>query len=81
MDYDESELKKIIVRYMNVHEIAHTEEVIEKISSKIESVPREIHNFVIKLRDYLVKKTKSDKNLKLNIEDLVEFFERAQIDN
>jgi Holliday junction resolvasome RuvABC ATP-dependent DNA helicase subunit len=44
---------------------------------KVAPVPREIHNFVIKLRDYVVSK----KIEKLTEKDLEEFLKHAQIDD
>jgi hypothetical protein len=44
---------------------------------KVAPVPREIHNFVIKLRDFIV----SNKIEKLTEKELNEFLKYAQIDD
>jgi hypothetical protein len=44
---------------------------------KVAPVPREIHNFVIKLRDFIV----SNKIEKLTEKELNEFLKHAQIDD
>lgn len=54
MEYTPSEKKTIIKKYLDKYEIKTSDEVIKKISEKVGSVPREIHNLCIKIRDFVV---------------------------
>lgn len=54
MEYTAEERMWILQRYLDMYGIRVSPDVLVELSSKIEGVPREIHNFVIKLRDYLV---------------------------
>jgi Holliday junction resolvasome RuvABC ATP-dependent DNA helicase subunit len=54
MEYDAEEKKKIIKKYLDKYDIPTDDSVIEKIQYKVDSVPREIHNLCIKIRDFFV---------------------------
>ncbi len=54
MEYTPDEKETIIKKYLDKYEIATSEEIIKKISAKVGSVPREIHNLCIKIRDFVV---------------------------
>lgn len=57
MEYTQSEKETIIKKYLDKYEIKTSEEIIKKISAKVWSVPREIHNLCIKIRDFVITKS------------------------
>jgi len=54
MEYTPDEKETIIKKYLKQYEIETSEKIIKKISEKVGSVPREIHNLCIKIRDYVI---------------------------
>jgi Holliday junction DNA helicase RuvB len=80
-DYTEIEKKDIIRKYINLYSIKIDEKIINKISDNIISVPREIHNFCIKLRDYLISKWKDESNLHMDDVSWEEFKDWANLIN
>lgn len=54
MEYSPTEKEIIIQKYLNKYGIIANNELIKKMSEKVASVPREIHNFCIKIRDYVI---------------------------
>lgn len=55
MDYMPEEKHAIIGHYLNHHTISLADELwLEMISEKVDSVPREIFNLTVRLRDYIV---------------------------
>jgi Holliday junction resolvasome RuvABC ATP-dependent DNA helicase subunit len=54
MEYNAEEKKKIIRKYLDKYNVPTEDSVIEKIHHKVDSVPREIHNLCIKIRDFFV---------------------------
>jgi len=54
MEYTPTEKEAIIKKYLNKYEISATNDLIKKMSEKVAAVPREIHNFCIKIRDYVI---------------------------
>lgn len=56
-DYSQPEKLDIIKRYLKLYAIDAVHSIVEKIEEKVESTPREIHNFVVKIRDYLISHT------------------------
>lgn len=54
MEYTPDEKEIIIKKYLDKYEIKASDEVIKKISIKVASVPREIHNLCIKIRDFVI---------------------------
>lgn len=67
MDYDLDEKKKIIEKYLKKYEVPVNKSVLEKIHEKVDSVPREIHNFCIKIRDFFVTEWKVAKEITLEL--------------
>ncbi len=61
MEYNSEEKKKIIDKYLKKYEVPTHESIIEKIHHKVDSVPREIHNLCIKIRDFFVTEWKNAK--------------------
>ena len=53
-DYTQDEKRQIIKRYLKLYNIVASENIVSNIEEKVESAPREIHNFVVKIRDYLI---------------------------
>ena len=58
MEYNAEEKKKIIKKYLDKYDVPTENSVIEKIHHKVDSVPREIHNLCIKIRDFFVTEWK-----------------------
>jgi len=54
VDYDDNEKNKIVERYLNYYEIQYTPHLIELIARKVDTVPRKIHNLIVKIRDFLI---------------------------
>src|SRR5574344_490593 len=57
MEYTPNEKESIIKKYLDKYEIRTSEEIIKKISEKVGSVPREIHNLCIKIRDFVITRS------------------------
>ncbi len=57
-DYTQDEKMSIIKRYLKLYAIDAAHSIVEKIEEKVESTPREIHNFIVKIRDYLISHSK-----------------------
>ena len=74
-EYTQSEKAIIIQRYLQVYGVWYDSWLQSEIAQKVDSVPREIHNLCIKIRDYCVEK--GIKNLNKN--QLLDFFQHAQI--
>ena len=77
MEYNDKEKKYILEYYLSHYDLSYENWLLELAVKKVAPVPREIHNFVIKLRDYVVSK----KIEKLTEKDLEEFLKHAQIDD
>jgi len=75
VEYSQEEKSIIIERYLQVYDVKHDTIVPSEIARKVDSVPREIHNLCIKIRDYCIQK--GIKNLTKN--ELLDFFKHAQI--
>ncbi len=60
MDYTPTEKETMIKKYLNKYGIQADDEVIIKIGNKVGSVPREIHNMCIKIRDFVITKNKEN---------------------
>lgn len=56
MEYNTAEKQAIIEQYLDHYHVKITPKLINQLSKKVASVPREIHNFVIKIRDFVVSK-------------------------
>jgi Holliday junction resolvasome RuvABC ATP-dependent DNA helicase subunit len=56
VDYTDAEKSVIIQRYLQVYDVHHDSSIPVEIAKKVDSVPREIHNLCIKIRDYCVEK-------------------------
>ncbi len=54
VDYNEEEKHQIVERYLNHYDIWYTPELIEAIARKVDTVPRKIHNLIVKIRDFLI---------------------------
>jgi Holliday junction resolvasome RuvABC ATP-dependent DNA helicase subunit len=61
MEYTQTEKETIIKKYLDKYEIKTSDEIIRKISEKVGSVPREIHNLCIKIRDFVITRSPLDK--------------------
>jgi len=80
VDYTNHEKKDIIKRYLNLYQINFDNSLLEKIANHIISVPREINNFCIQLRDYLISKWAKESNLNLDDEIWLEFKSWANLE-
>lgn len=55
MDYSTEEKQHIIQTYLDKHEVPLADSLLlDIIHEKVDSVPREIHNMCVKLRDYII---------------------------
>jgi Holliday junction DNA helicase RuvB len=54
IDYNQDEKHKIVERYLNHYNIQYSSNLIEFIARKVDTVPRKIHNLIVKIRDYLI---------------------------
>lgn len=61
---------------MKLYVIDAVEPIIHKIEEKVESTPREIHNFIVKIRDFLISHTNHDGKLFRFAESLRDEFDR-----
>ena len=77
MDYDLEEKKTILDRYLQHYQVNYEPDLLEKFVQKVASVPREIHNLVIKIRDYLISRQLPI----LTRKDREEFLKHSQIDD
>ena len=77
MDYDLEEKKTILDRYLQHYQVNYEPDLLEKFVQKVASVPREIHNLVIKIRDYLISRQLPI----LSSKDREEFLKHSQIDD
>ena len=77
MDYDLEEKKTILNRYLQHYQVNYEPHLLEKFVQKVASVPREIHNLVIKIRDYLISRQLPI----LTSKDREEFLKHSQIDD
>lgn len=53
MDYLLEEKTQIVERYLMLYGVKYETNIVDLIVQKVDSVPREIHNFCVKVRDYL----------------------------
>lgn len=54
MEYTPIEKETLIKKYLNHYNINIAEDLVKKIAEKVGSVPREIHNLCIKIRDFVI---------------------------
>lgn len=80
-DYDNDEKQEIIRRYLNLYSINFDTETVKKICENVVSVPREINNFCVKIRDYLISKWAKIDNLNMDNEIWNEFRKWAKVVN
>jgi len=68
-DYQEEEIIKIIIikRYLNFYWIKTNWNIANQIAKYTTSTPRDIHNFIIMIRDFLISKWAKPNNLILEI--------------
>jgi len=77
MEYTPDEKETIIKKYLDKYEITTSDEIIWKISAKVGSVPREIHNLCIKIRDFVVTESQ-EKTLTDSLRE--KFLKHSQIE-
>lgn len=86
MEYTPDEKETIIKKYLKQYEIQTSDATIAKISEKVGSVPREIHNLCIKIRDFVITRSPLDKEgwgeIWKNLTDALreEFLKHSQIE-
>lgn len=64
-EYNLSQKEQIAARYLNYYNIYYDPKILGLVSERVDSVPREIHNMCIKIRDFISSHTDS-KQLILN---------------
>lgn len=77
MEYAQEEQMVILQHYLELYQLPYEKDLLPIFVRKIVPVPREIHNFVIKMRDFVV--SKKIKNLTLGVWE--DFLEHVQIDD
>ncbi len=63
MDYNDEEKIKIIKKYLDLWGIDYSDWILDDIRKNVSSTPREIYNFAIKLRDFLIVENNKIMNL------------------
>lgn len=76
MDYSPEEKKTLIKKYLIEYKIKFDDKILSQISSKVDAVPREIHNLCIKIRDFIV--SRNEKILDENVRN--QFILHSKID-
>ncbi len=77
MEYTPSEKETLIQKYLAHYEISTDKTLIQKISDKVDAVPRAIHNLCIRIRDFVITKSNT-KNLNEQLRN--EFLSHSQIE-
>jgi len=77
MEYSPEEKKTLIKKYLIEYKIKFNDQILSEISSKVDAVPREIHNLCIKIRDFIV--SRNEKILDENVRN--QFILHSKIDN
>ncbi|MFZ2150646.1 MAG: AAA family ATPase [Candidatus Absconditicoccaceae bacterium] len=77
MEYSPEEKKTLIKKYLIEYKIKFNDNILSEISSKVDAVPREIHNLCIKIRDFIV--SRNEKILDENIRN--QFILHSKIDD
>lgn len=75
VEYTLEEKAIIIKRYLQIYNVNYDDKLELEIAQKVDSVPREIHNLCIKIRDYCVEKW----IIKFTNRNRLEFLQHAQI--
>jgi Holliday junction resolvasome RuvABC ATP-dependent DNA helicase subunit len=76
LEYNQQEKEIIIKRYLDKYGISTTPDILKKMTEKVDAVPREIHNFCIKIRDFVIT---TSKNHTLTPEIWEEFLKHSKI--
>lgn len=76
-EYTSEEKYLIILNYLEYYHISTTPDIVHAIERKVEAVPREIHNFCIKIRDYLIAHEHTSMQITSSIRNDIE--QRIQI--
>ena len=77
MEYTQTEKETLIKKYLSHYEITIDENLVKKLAEKVGSVPREIHNLCIKIRDFVITHS-PDKKLTEHLRG--EFLHHSQIE-
>lgn len=77
MEYTQAEKESLIKKYLKHYDINIDETIVKKIAEKVGSVPREIHNLCIKIRDFVITHS-PDKKLTEHLRG--EFLHHSQIE-
>lgn len=78
MEYNSEEKQRIIDKYLKKYNVPTSDFVIKEIHHKVDSVPREIHNLCIKIRDFFVTEWKNNKEFTHEMRD--KFLKHSKID-
>ncbi len=77
-EYTPSEINMIVRKYLQQYNIVADTFIVEKVATKVEHTPREIHNICVKIRDYLIAQDMID--LAICENDRAVFEQRLNID-
>jgi Holliday junction DNA helicase RuvB len=82
MEYTPREKESLIKKYLLQYHIISSDAIITEIAKKVGSVPREIHNLCIKIRDFLITQSSliEDTDLQLDAGLRKDFLKHAQIE-
>lgn len=79
-EYNHQDKQSIIARYLQVYQIHTDPALLADISNLCLAVPREIHNLIIQIRDFLISQVKQDESqLSLDHSTRSQFAQRCQI--
>lgn len=81
MDYGDQEKVAMIERYLSLYGIEYDKGLLEHIVRKVHSVPREIHNFCLKVRDFIISQQWHHDFLKLDSATRTEFLDWLKVDD
>lgn len=77
MEYSQDEKERILEHYLAFYQVCYKAELLALFAQKVAPVPREIHNLVVKIRDFQVSK----KIAILTQQDRENFLNHTQIDD
>ncbi len=81
MDYNNQEKISMLERYLSLYHIEYDRGLLDEIVLKVHSVPREIHNFCLKVRDFIISQQWHHDFLTLDRATWANFLEWLKIDD
>ena len=79
-DYDDIQKQHIISRYLDIYSIEIHADLLSQLSKLCVAIPREIHNLIIQIRDFLISHVGQDEtHLNIDTDIWKQFVLRSQI--